>query len=263
MSFREKYGPWAVVAGGSEGIGGEFSSYLAARGINVVVIARRAEKVAAKCAELEDQYRVETVRLPLDLGGDDVLERVREATNNLDVGFLVYNAGLASLGPVQDLDIDYELYRLNLNVRNALALTLHFVKRFVPRQKGGIVLVSSSGGVVGTPYIQTYSATKAYLFTLAEALWAELTDYGIDVLAVLPGNTIGQQFQDVPPGTPGFQVAREVVEAAFEAFGKQSTVLSGEAAVATVGRYFDTAKRQEGILAMKNIFQEMMKQYGP
>ena len=261
MGFEEKYGKWAVVAGGSEGIGGEFSSHLAAQGMNVLVIARRPEQVAAKRAQLEKDFGVETIGLPLDLGSCDAPERVREAAAGLDVGFLVYNAGLAGLSPVQDLDIDYELYRLNVNVRSALALTLTFVKQFVPKKKGGIILLSSSCGVVGTPYIQTYSATKAYLFTLAEALWAELADQGIDVLAVLPGNTIGQSYSDVPPGTPGFQTAREVVDIAFDAFGKRPTVLSGETTIATVGGYFDTDKRQEGILAMKQIFVDMLKQY--
>ncbi|MDR3359900.1 MAG: SDR family NAD(P)-dependent oxidoreductase [Bifidobacteriaceae bacterium] len=262
MGFKEKYGPWAVVAGGSEGIGGEFSTRLAERGINVVVIARRPEKVAQKCSELEERHGVKTVGLPLDLGGDDVLERVRDATKDLDVGFLVYNAGLATLNRFQDLDLDYELFRLKLNVVNPLSLTLHFAKQFVPKQRGGIVLMSSSGGTVGTPYIQTYSATKAYLFTLAEALWAELSDYGIDVLSVLPGNTIGQQYQDVPAGTPGFQTASDVADLAFEVFGKQPTVLSGEVTISTLGDYFDSAKRQEGVLVMKQIFADMMKQYG-
>ncbi|MDR3106637.1 MAG: SDR family NAD(P)-dependent oxidoreductase [Bifidobacteriaceae bacterium] len=261
MDFQKKYGQWAVVAGGSEGIGGEFSSHLASQGMNVVVIARRPGKIAEKCAQLEKDYGVKTIALPLDLGGADVLERVKEATAGLDVGFLVYNAGLASLGPVQDLDIDYELYRLNVNLRNALALTLYFIKQFVPKRRGGIVLLSSSGGVVGTPYIQTYSATKAYLFTLAEALWAELSDYGIAVLAVLPGNTIGQQYTDVPPGTPGFQTAREVAHIAFEVFGKQPTVLSGQTTIATVGEYFDIPKRTQGVLTMKQIFTDMMNQY--
>ncbi|MDR1794024.1 MAG: SDR family NAD(P)-dependent oxidoreductase [Erysipelotrichaceae bacterium] len=262
MNFKEKYGPWAIVAGGSEGMGGEFSSYVASQGLNVVVIARNGAKVDAKVAALKSDFGVEAIGLPLDLGDLDAPARILEATKDLEVGMLIYNAGLAGLSPVQNLDLDYELYRLNVNVRSPLALTLHLCKAMVERKKGGIILLSSSGGVVGTPYIQTYSATKAYLFTFAEALWAELSDYGIDVLSVLPGNTIGQNYSDVPPGTPGFQTGRDVVEVAFDAFGKHPTVLSGETTIATVGKYFDRALREEGVLMMKQIFVDMMKQYG-
>jgi len=258
MQLREKYGQWAVVAGGSEGMGGDYSTYAAEQGMNVAVIGRHSETVEAKCEELRG-LGVDALPLVADLGTLDAHEAIEKATSTLDVGLLIYNAGWASLAPFTSLEMDTELYRINVNVRSALALSLHYSKLMQAKGKGAIILMSSSGGVVGTPYIQTYSATKAYLFTLAEALWAELKDYGIDVLGVLPGNTIGQNYRDVPAGTPGFQTGREVVEIAFEALGKQSSVLSGDTTIATVGKYFDRELREEGVLMMKGIFDNMMK----
>ena len=262
MNFREKYGEWAFVAGSSEGMGGAFCDRLAKNGMNIVVTGRHADKVEVKCRQLESDFGIETKGLVLDLGDNDVLDRVREATDELEVGFLVYNAGLASMALFTDRDIDFELYRLNVNVRSQLALALWFSKGMKERHKGGIILMSSVGGIVGSPFIQTYSATKAYNFTLAEALWGELSDLGIDVMAVLPGNTIGQNFTEVPPGTPGFQTGAEVVEEAFTHFGKEPAFIAGEHNRNLLGGMFDVEKRKQYIMTMKEQLEATMAQFG-
>lgn len=262
MSFKEKYGEWAFVAGGSEGMGGAYCDHLAKEGMNVIVTGRHEEKIDKKCQQLQADFGVETRGLKIDFGDTEILDQVKKATDDLEVGFLVYNVGLASMALFPDREIDYELYRLNANTRSMLTLALLFSKGMKERQKGGMILMSSSGGVVGTPYIQTYSATKAYAFTLAEALWGELKGLGIDVLGVLPGNTIGQNFSEVPPGTPGFQTGAEVVEEAFSVFGKDPTVITGEAAKAEVGDLFDIPRRKEKILQMQQAMENVMKDFG-
>lgn len=262
MNFREKYGEWALVAGGSAGMGGAYCNYLAKEGMNIIVTGRRPDVINAKCKQLEEDFGVKTMGLKIDLGADDVLEQVKAATEGLEVGFLVYNAGLASMALFTERDIEYEMYRLNVNVRSPLALTLWFSKGMKERGKGGIILMSSNVGIVGTPYVQTYSATKAYNFSLGESLWAELSDYGIDVMAVLPGNTIGESFTDVAPGTPGFQTGAEVVAEAFEHFGKDPAVLAGEHNRQMAGKLFDIEARKENILMMKNFMKEIATSHG-
>ncbi|WP_265456979.1 SDR family NAD(P)-dependent oxidoreductase [Enterococcus sp. HY326] len=262
MSFKEKYGTWAFVAGGSEGMGGAFCDRLAKEGMNVVVTGRHAEKIANKQKQLEADFGVATRGLTIDFGDDEILPQVKAATDDLEIGFLVYNVGLASMALFTERDIDFELYRLNANTKSMLTLSLHFSKQMKERGKGGIILLSSSGGVVGSPYIQTYSATKAYAFTLAEALWGELSDFGIDVLAILPGNTIGQNFAEVAPGTPSFQTGAEVVEEAFQAFGVDPTVICGDYTRQEVGDNFNIPKRKEQILKFKAAMQALQKDFG-
>ena len=262
MNFREKYGQWAFVAGGSAGMGGAYCDYLAKQGMDIIVTGRRQNVVEAKCRQLEADYGVATKGLTIDFGATDVLEQVKAATEGMEIGFLVYNAGLASMALFTDRDIEYEMFRLNVNVRSPLALSLWFSKGMKERGKGGMIFMSSNVGIVGTPYVQTYSATKAYNFALGEALWAELKPYGIDVMAVLPGNTIGESFTDVPAGTPGFQTGAEVVAEAFEHFGKDPSVLAGEHNRQQAGSLYDVEARRKHILTMKDFMDEIRNAHG-
>ena len=136
-----------------------------------------------------------------------------------------------------------------------------FSKGMAERGKGAIVLMSSGAGIVGSPYIQTYSATKAYIFTLAEALWGELQPLGIDVLSILPGNTIGQSFKDVDPSTPGFQTGAQVVEDGLKKLGIDPVVLTG----GTFDMYKDFYNidvRKGFIMAMKQQMDAIRAAYG-
>ena len=261
MSYRDKYGEWAFVAGGSEGMGGAFCDRMAKEGMNVIVTGRRSQTVEAKCRQLETEFGVKTKGIQIDLGELDVLEKVKKETEGLEIGVLVYNAGLASMDLFTNRDIDYEMYRLNVNVRSLLALSLWFSKGMAERGKGAIVLMSSGGGIVGSPYIQTYSATKAYIFTLAEALWGELQPLGIDALSILPGNTIGQNFKDVDPSTPGFQTGAQVVEDGLKKLGIDPVVLTG-ATYDSYKDFFNIDVRKGFIIAMKQQMDAIRATYG-
>lgn len=262
MSLKEKYGPWGFVAGGSVGMGGAWVDRLAREGMNVVVTGRHVDTVEAKCRQVEADFGVEARAAVIDFGSEDVLEQVRAVTDDLEIGVLVYNCGLASMAAFTERDIDYEMYRLNVNVRSPLTLSLWFSRGMVERGRGAIILLSSMTAVAGTPYVQTYSATKAYNFTLAEALWGELGDQGVDVLSVLPGNTIGQNFTDVPPGTPGFQTGAEVVEEAFEHLGVDPAFVSGEFNRAAVGDLFNIEARKGYIMMMKQNMNDIRAEHG-
>jgi len=262
VTLAAKYGEWALVAGGAAGMGGAFCDRLAREGMNVVICDRDAAALSGKCAQLEQDFGIRAVPVVVDLGETNALATVRESTDGLDIDVLVYNAGLASMALFTDRDIDYEMYRLNVNVRTMLALSLWFSREMKARGRGALILLSSVGGTVGTPYVQTYSASKAYALTLAEALWGELGDFGIDVLGVLPGNTIGQSFSDVPPGTPGFQTGAEVVEEAFSALGTDPAVITGEHNRRLLGSSFDVETRKTTIVTMKEQMQSLLQQYG-
>jgi len=219
MGLSEKYGSWAFVAGGSEGLGGAWCDRLAAEGFNVVVSGRHIETIKAKSDELKAKYNVETRELVVDLGGLDAYKEVIEKLSDLEIGFFVYNAGISDNRFFPERDIETELWRLNVNSRTLLALSIYFSRQMVERKKGAMVLTSSGAGVCGSPYLQTYAATKAYNLNLAEGLWSELGDFGVDVISPIVGATISQTLK-VPAGTPGIQTAEEVVEETLEHLGK-------------------------------------------
>lgn len=262
MSLRDKYGEWGIVCGGSVGQGGAHSNRLASEGVNVCVVGRHLDTVEAKCKQLEADYGVQTRAIVQDLGDDDAAPKIIEATKDLEISILVYNAGLANVEEFKDMDIDYELYRLNCNVRTLLHLSLYYVKPMVERARGAIIITSSDGGVIGAPYVSTYSATKAYGMTLGEAMWGELRDKGVDVLAVLPGNTIGQNYSDIPPGTPGFQTGAEVVEEVYAHLGEYASWMSGEWNREALKEIYDADKRRATVLYYKQVMEENTELYG-
>jgi hypothetical protein len=183
---KHVYGPWALVTGASSGIGQEFARQAAASGINVVLVARRAERLKEVAAELTARYGVQARVVPLDLSREGVLEPVRDATDDLDVGLLVSNAGAGNPGAF--ISLPYERLReiVQLNVVAHLDLAHHFGQRLAARGRGGIVLVSAVAAAGGLPYMANDSATKAYPLNLGEALHVELGQAGVDVTVLVP-----------------------------------------------------------------------------
>src|SRR5690349_23246721 len=180
------YGPWALVTGASSGIGQEFARQAAASGINVVLVARRAELLNEVAAELRTLYGVQTRVVPLDLARDGVLDPVREATDELDIGLVISNAGAGNPGPF--IALAYERLReiVQLNVITHLDLAHHFGQRLATRGRGGILLVSAVAAAGGLPYMANDSATKAYPLNLGEALHVELRQAGVHVTVLVP-----------------------------------------------------------------------------
>jgi uncharacterized protein len=190
MSFVQKYGPWAVIAGGSEGVGVAFADQLAAEGINLLLIARNAEKLDEVAAALKARHPVQVRTAAIDLTSDDMVEQVAGASSDLDVGFLLYNAGAAS-GPklVVDQSPQDIMHLIRLNTVGQTMLARHFGKSMAERGCGGIILVGSGGAHAGCYQLAVYSAVKAYTMTFAEGLWAELHPKGVDVAALMIGRT--------------------------------------------------------------------------
>ncbi|MFC4053472.1 SDR family NAD(P)-dependent oxidoreductase [Actinomadura syzygii] len=185
----DRYGPWAVVAGGSEGVGAAFAHRLADAGLNLVLIARRPGPLA-ETADAVRAKGVEVRTLELDLVSPDALAKVREVTDGLDVGLLVFNAGANSYRhEFVTGDLDGFQGVIDLNITAQLALTHHFGAPMKERGRGGILLVGSLAGYMGQARISVYSAVKAFGRIFAEGLWLEMREHGVDVLELVLGVT--------------------------------------------------------------------------
>lgn len=186
MKFAERYGPWAVVAGASEGVGASVARRLGERGVKVVLIARNAVTLADAAAAVATETRT----ISLDLSTPGAADALAAATADLDVGLFVYNAGAdTNLSPFLDRPVEVWQGLLARNCTTVLATAHHFARRLVARGRGGIALVTSGAAWAGGSHLAVYSATKAFDLMLAESLWAELGPLGVDVLAIILGAT--------------------------------------------------------------------------
>jgi len=192
--FRARYGPWALVAGASEGIGAEFASQLAARGLNLVLVARRQQGLDEISARLTSAYQIEIRTIALDLAREDAATVLVESTRDIEIGLLVYNAAVSLIGTYLEISLDDHLREIAVNCRTPSILTYLFAQQMVQRRHGGIILMSSMSGSQGSALVTHYGATKAYNRVLAEGLWDELRGQGVDVLASCPA----------PVNTPGY-----------------------------------------------------------
>lgn len=186
-AFVERYGPWVVVTGASDGIGEAFAFAAARRGLNVVIAARRRDRLEAVKASIEERHRVDVKVVVCDLGRAEGIESLLAETDRLPVGLLVAGAGFGTSGDFADSDLGAELDMLAVNCRAPLQLSRAFAPKFILNGRGGIVFFGSVLGFQGVPRLAHYAATKAYIQTLAEGLMVELSKRGVDVVACAPG----------------------------------------------------------------------------
>lgn len=229
--FHQKYGPWALVAGGALGIGEAFSRYAAAKGINVIVLDRDQAALDEIASSLPANFGVECLPVQIDLSADDMLDQVIAAVGDREVGLLVYNAAISDVGPFYkpNTGLAFEKARIAVNVSGPMLLTYHFARPMLARRAGGIVLMSSGTGLQGAPYYSAYSASKAYSIILGEALWYEFKPYDVGVLSVAAGLTLSSVaagFQHIDPEQ--LQTTEEVVEEAMRTLGAQPLLIPGE-----------------------------------
>lgn len=226
-AWVNKYGPWAVVTGASEGIGRALAEEVAARGLHVLLVARREEALQALGAELRGRYGVETEVLALDLARPEAVETLLARSSSREAGLLVACAGFGSSGAFLEGEVGTELEMLDVNCRAVLALSHAFGRRFAAQGRGGLILMSSIVAFQGVPFSANYAATKAYIQSLAEALHLELAPLGVDVLAAAPG-PIHSGFAARAGMKMGTALApRDVAGATLRALGRRMTVRPG------------------------------------
>lgn len=226
--FQEKYGPYAAVAGGSDGLGAAFAEGIARRGLNLVLLARQEERLNATAARLRDAFGVEVVAIAADLSD---FESVKKRIDDLgaSVGLLVYDAAYAPIGPFADVAEDQLVRVTDVNVRTPLLLAKHLSAPMIERGRGGIVLMSSLAGSQGSPNLAAYAASKSFNAVLAEGLWHELKPHGVDVLACMAGAilTPGYEQAESSKPAPGTLTATKVAEQTLNALGKGPIVIPG------------------------------------
>ncbi len=231
-NLRARYGQYAIVTGASSGIGEQFARQLSAAGINVVLVARRKDRLDALAAELSRVDGTTNTALVLDLLSDGAVDELHRQVGDLDVGIVVANAGISVAGPLVTNSLADELDVLTLDGAVPLQLAHRFGRDFVRRRRGAIILVASSLEASAAPYVANYAAVKGYVSSLGRALHYELKKDGVDVLVVSPGMTktealdrpIGIDFRKV--GGPMMEPA-QVVGAALDALGTKARVIPG------------------------------------
>jgi short-subunit dehydrogenase len=182
--WQQQYGEWAVVTGASDGIGLDVAKLLAAKGMNLVLVARREPELQALASECA---AVDVKICPADLSTAKGEKALLKMTESLEVGVLVAAAGYGALGDFLNTPLAEHRNMLALNAGSTLTLAHHYGQRMQASRKGALVLFSSVVAFQGTPYFAHYAATKAYVLSLAEGLAVELKPFGVNVLAVSPG----------------------------------------------------------------------------
>jgi short-subunit dehydrogenase len=224
--FVARFGPWAVVTGASSGIGEAFARGVAERGVNLVLIARREDRLRTLAEELHSRYSVGTRVVSVDLSQGDFLPVVEQATADLQIGLLVNSAGMATTGKFLDNDLASELAMLDINNRAPLILAHHFGRSMQKQGRGGIIFVSSTVAFAGIPSWSNYAASKAHALVFAEGLARELRGSGISVLALCPGATRTELW---PAGAKLLfpMQPSAVADIALKKLGRRTTVVAG------------------------------------
>jgi len=188
-TFNERYGPVALVTGASSGIGHAFAGLLAARGMDLILVARREDRLDSLARSLAAEHGVAVDTLVIDLTSPGAAKRIAQAVHGRDIGLLVSNAGFGLKGAHEDNDPEQMTDMLRVNCDAPLQLSHQLIPHLKARGTGGIVITSSVEGLMGVPNSAAYAASKAFTNSLGESLWGELSPLGIDVLALCPGST--------------------------------------------------------------------------
>ncbi len=186
-NFKQQYGPWALVTGATSGIGAELADQIAAKGLNIVLVARKEAELKTHAAQLSEKHGVETAVIAADLATVEGVAKVK--ATELEIGLLVPAAGLEVNGAFEKTDYESELKVLQVNVHATFELVHRFSRSMVERGHGGVLLIASLSGQMPNPYFSNYAGSKAYVLNLGASLYGELRLKGVDVTVLSPGLT--------------------------------------------------------------------------
>jgi uncharacterized protein len=221
----------ALITGASSGLGATFAKELAARGMNTILVARSADKLQALATELTTKYQQRNDFIAMDLvpagAATNLASKVAEL--GLQVDLLVNNAGFATYGNFESIAPERDRDQVLLNIATLVDMTHTFIPQMLARKSGSIINLSSVVGFQPVPYMSVYAASKAFVLSFSESLWAEYADRGIQVIALCPGAT-ATSFHEVAgqPVPKRISTPEEVVLAGLKALErKQSYVIPG------------------------------------
>lgn len=231
-SLKEKYGPTALVAGASEGIGAAFATCLAEKGMDLVLIARREGPLQQFATSLEQRYAVHTTCIACDLSAEGAARKIEDSLGGMEINLLVYNAALSYIGPFIKNSAENHRQMAQANMLTPLDMLHSFGGKMLAGKCGGIILMASLAGFQGSGFLSMYAATKAFNRVLAESLWYEWKEGGVDVIACCAGATSTLNFIETQPEKTSFlaprvQKPREVAEECLERIGKQPSFIAG------------------------------------
>ena len=228
LGFAERYGTWAFIAGASEGLGAAYAKALAERGMNLLLVARRRAPLNQLAEHLRGSFDVEVRCCEGDLADPAFLETLHATCSGLEIGLVLCNAAQAPIGEFASRDVGELMRVVDVNVRAPVALLRAFLPDMTARGRGAVVIMTSLTGNQGMPRIAAYAASKAFARVLAESLWFELKDHGIDVVACCAGavRTPGYAMA-AGKDAPGTLDAQQVVERALRALGHGPVVIPG------------------------------------
>lgn len=189
LNFKEKYGPWALVVGASAGLGEAFAENCAKRGLNVILCARRIEKLDEVAAGLRERYGILTRQIAADISSQDCADQIIAKIRDLKIGFYIFNAAIAMGGPFIQIKEADLVKAITGNCVTPTKLTRYIAREMAKRRRGGIYLVTSLGGLGGMGNWISYSSCKAYQIIMGEGLWFEMRRYGVDAATYVVGAT--------------------------------------------------------------------------
>lgn len=232
--FANKYGQWALISGAAEGIGACYAQRLADAGMSLVLLDINHDQLAQTAARLGERYgAIEIKFFVVDLADAQALNSVIDQVADLEIGLLVANAGIGAVGRWLETSLQVKMNQIAVNCTSTLILAHRLTPAMVERGRGGVIIMASGSAEMGSSFIVTYAATKAFDRVFAEGLWSELNRFGVDVTTVMPGavNTPGFQ-ASLPAGRGPTRLMQPVdpavvVDAALSGLGKRINVRPG------------------------------------
>ena len=226
--FRDKYGPWALITGASSGLGAEFARQLAAHKMDLILVARRRDRLRELEVALKLEHGIQIKIIPLDLSKPNFLASLKKQTEKMNIGLVINNAGFGIAGSFVNHTLEIEEQMLNVNCRAPMLIAHEFGKKMVSYRRGGLIMVSSVAAFQGVPFMSHYAATKSYDLILGEGLWYEMKKFNVDVLTLCPGATT-TEFAAVAGSapSPNSMPVEPVVKEALDKLGQTPVVVSG------------------------------------
>jgi len=223
-------GKVALVTGASSGIGKAYAEELASKGCHVILTARSKEKLDILAEKLVSTYKIQAFPIMSDLSQsysvEQLVSQIKDLGLNVDI--LINNAGFSTFGPFEKISYQREYEEITVNITSLVTLTHHLLPYMQQQKEGIIVNVASIAAFQPTPYGAVYSASKAFVLSFSEALWAENRMLGVKVLALCPGPTQTDFFNvagiEHLPG--GAKTPQEVVKAAFRGIEKDKCYIT-------------------------------------
>lgn len=255
--WLQRYGPWALITGASDGIGEAFAHDVARRGAHVVLAARRLDRLQALGHELEESHGIETRAISVDLSKPHAATQLVEETADLDIGLMIASAGFGTSGAFLSIDVEDELSMIDVNCRSVLEI-VHAMSQRMKHRGGGLVLMSSIVAFQGTPRAANYAATKAYIQTLAEGLAPELARDGIDVLASAPGPVASGFAKRANMMMGAAEKPEQVARTTLDALGRKRLVRPGLLTKVLSGSMSMLPRRGRSAI-MQSVMQGMTK----